>query len=159
MRWEAGVPADGNSRWWFSMGLPPAVVSEYEPPRQSKMARRKATLHGTLAPSLRRNLTQASRSDKVSGAHRDLSGCGTTGLGGTWGSQSPFGMDPAAMELGVFRNSAGKFAAAEMQNAALFDTSGSLHWAHLLRCRSIYIRYLPYAPDASLRHPTHHILP
>jgi hypothetical protein len=39
-------------------------------------------------------------------------------------------MDPAAMELGVVRNSAGKFAAAEMQNAALFDTSGSIHWAH-----------------------------
>lgn len=34
------------------------------------------------------------------------------------------------MELGVVRNSAGKFAAAEMQNAALFDTSGSIHWAH-----------------------------
>ena len=42
-------------------------------------------------------------------------------------------MGPAAMELGMLGNSAGRFAAAEMQNEALFCITGSIHWVHLLR--------------------------
>ena len=92
---KCGLPADGNSsRSWFLMG---PVVSEYVTPTLFKNSAGQGD-HPACAPCKSQDAT---RSDKDSGAHRDLSGCGTTVLGGSGSLTNFLRPDPAAMALGV----------------------------------------------------------